>query len=158
MFEDLFTSMVEDRRDGSKKAVRYSREKVLPMNIIGLSTTVLVGSRLKVIVKFNGNNPGYPCHPDLSKGQLYCVIGIEADYFRLLSDTGKPYLYPPERFEIIDFHEPEDWVTEFGDNGERYSYPGPLNQAGFFEDFFDQKHQQISVFWHVVNQNLAKAA
>jgi len=35
--------------------------------------------------------------------------------------------------------EPAGWVTEIGDDGERYSYPQPLNKPGFFEDFFDQK-------------------
>ncbi|MFO1424582.1 MAG: hypothetical protein U1F70_13230 [Candidatus Competibacteraceae bacterium] len=29
-----------------------------------------------------------------------------------------------------------DWITEFGQDGEEYSYPPPLNKVGFFEDFF----------------------
>ena len=35
---------------------------------------------------------------------------------------------------------------------------GLLNQVGFFEDFFDQKNEQMSIFWHVVNQMLSDAA
>nr|VFJ72012.1 MAG: hypothetical protein BECKFW1821C_GA0114237_103018 [Candidatus Kentron sp. FW] len=108
-----------------------------------------------MIVEFKGNGPGYS---DLSEDQLYCVIGIEADHLRLLNDSGKPYLYPPEGFDIVDPREPEDWINQFGEDGERYSYPVPLNQVGFFEDFFDRKHQQVSIFWRIVNRNLSKAA
>ena len=61
-------------------------------------------------------------------------------------------------FDVIDPTETEDWVTEFGDDGERYSYPSPLNEVGFFEDFFDHKHEQTSIFWHVVNRKFAHAA
>jgi hypothetical protein len=63
-----------------------------------------------------------------------------------------------EGFDLIDPTEPEDWITEFGEDGERYSYPTPLNEAGFFEGFFDRKPEQTSVFWRVVNQKLAHAA
>lgn len=97
-------------------------------------------------------------YTDLSIGQLYFVIGIEANDYRLLNDNGKPYLYPSEIFEIIDGSYPTDWVTKYGEDREQYSYPPPLHQIGFFEDFFDHKPEQTSIFWHIVNQSLAKAA
>jgi hypothetical protein len=31
----------------------------------------------------------------------------------------------------------------------------PLNKAGFFEDFFDEKAKAVATFWRVVNQRLA---
>ena len=108
-----------------------------------------------MIVKLKAKNPSYP---DLSENQPYFVIGIEADDYRILNDAGKPYLYPPNLFDVIDSREPPDWVTEIGDDGERYSYPEPLNKVGFFEDFFDQKYEQMSIFWHVVNKRLSNAA
>ena len=83
---------------------------------------------------------------DLTLWQPYVVIGIEADHFRILNDTGRPFLYPPNLFSIIDDHEPSDWVTEICDDGERYSYPPPLNKPGFFEDFFDQKTNTVAKF------------
>ncbi len=95
---------------------------------------------------------------DLSEGQSYSVIGIEANDYRILNDAGLPYLYSAVFFEVIDFYEPQDWITEIGDEGERYSYPEPLNQVGFFEDFFDHKHEQRSIFWQVVNLRIAQAA
>jgi hypothetical protein len=56
---------------------------------------------------------------------------------------------------LVDSREPVDWVTEFGDDGERYSYPRPLNKSGFFEDFFDEKAKAVAIFWRVVTQRLA---
>jgi len=46
---------------------------------------------------------------------------------------------------------------EYGDDGERYAYPAPLNHPGFFEDFFDDRPKAVKTFWQVVNQRLATA-
>jgi hypothetical protein len=108
-----------------------------------------------MIVKLKSKNPDYP---DLSEDQPYFVIGIEADDYRILNDAGHPYLYPPELFQIIDSRQPNDWITEFGSEGERYAYPEPLNKVGFFEDFFEHKHEQTSIFWHAVNRTLSNVA
>lgn len=94
---------------------------------------------------------------DLRFGQLYDVIGIEADELRIINDAGRPFLYPPDLFSLVDAREPADWVTEFGEDGERYSYPPPLNKPGFFEDFFDQKAKAVTTFCRVVNHRLAAA-
>ena len=108
-----------------------------------------------MIVRLKSSHPDFP---DLSASQPYFVIGIEAGDLRILNDRGKPYLYPADLFEVIDSQRPPDWVTEFGADGEEYSYPDSLNQPGFFEDFFDQRPKQTSAFWQVLNQTLAKAA
>lgn len=108
-----------------------------------------------MIVKVKKLNPDYP---DLTVGQPYVVIGIEANDLRILNDQGRPFLYPPEIFDIVDPHEPADWVTEAGADGERYAYPAVLNEAGFFEDFFAGQRQAVATFWQLVNQRLALAA
>lgn len=108
-----------------------------------------------MIIKLKSKKSDYP---DLSESQLYFVIGIEADDYRILNNAGKPYLYPAEIFEIVDPCEPNDWVTEFGEDGERYSYPRQLNEIGFFEDFFEHKEKQMAIFWNTLNNRLAKAA
>ena len=100
----------------------------------------------------------HPDFPDLTPDQPYFVIGIEANDYRLLNDHGKPYLYPPRLFEIIDSREPASWITEYGDDGERYSYPPELKEAGFFEDYFDGKDDALSKFWKAVNKRLSDAA
>ena len=105
-----------------------------------------------MIIKLRKKNGRYL---DLTFGQSYIVIGIEADELRILNDAGRPFLYPGILFSVIDAQERVDWVTEFGDDGERYSYPPPLNKSGFFEDFFDQKAKAVATFWRVVNQRLA---
>lgn len=108
-----------------------------------------------MIVKLKKPNAKYR---DLTSGQLYDVIGIEADDLRIINNVGRPFLYPPDLFSLVDAREPTDWVTEFGDDGERYSYPAPLNKPGFFEDFFDQKTKAVATFWRVVNHRLAAAS
>ena len=106
-------------------------------------------------VKLKKRNTRYR---DLTFGQPYVVIGIEADEFRILNDAGRPFLYPPSLFSVVNNREPDDWVTEIGDDGERYSYPAPLNEPGFFEDFFNQKAKAVSIFWRIVNRQLAASS
>ncbi|MGH9843757.1 MAG: hypothetical protein ACREEM_33900, partial [Blastocatellia bacterium] len=65
-------------------------------------------------------------YPDLTPNQHYVVLGIEADDFRILNDNGRPYLYPNEIFRVVDSREPDDWVTQLGEEGERYCYSSPL--------------------------------
>jgi hypothetical protein len=105
-----------------------------------------------MIVKLRRRNSKYP---DLSLRQPYVVIGIESDDYRVLNDAGRPYLYPRSLFRVVDRHEPGDWVSAYGEDGERYAYPAPLNVPGFFEDFFDHKSKAVRTFWRVVNQRLA---
>ena len=108
-----------------------------------------------MIVKLRRRNGRYR---DLTPGQPYVVIGIEGDHFRILNDAGRPYLYPPGLFKVLDPREPGDWVTELGEDGERYAYPAPLNGPGFFEDFFEDKSKAVRTFWRVVNERLASVA
>lgn len=99
----------------------------------------------------------YANYPDLTPSRTYAVIGIEADDLRLLNDQGRPYLYPRELFDVVDAHEPADWLTEVGEEGEKYAYPHALNAPGFFEDFFDGRAEAVATFWQEVNQRLALA-
>ncbi|MFH0730518.1 MAG: hypothetical protein V2B19_29760 [Pseudomonadota bacterium] len=108
-----------------------------------------------MIIKFKEKNPDYP---DLTPDQSYFVFGIEADDYRILNDFGRPYLYPANLFRVVDRREPAFWITKYGEDGERYSYPPVLNEAGFFEDYFDGKDEALSKFWHAINTRLAAAA
>lgn len=107
-----------------------------------------------MIVKLRRRNPRYP---DLTVATEYMVLGIEADDFRILNDRGQPYLYPRNLFSIVDPSEPDEWMSEYGENGERYAYPPPFNGVGFFEDFFDGRTKAVTAFWRVVNSRLASA-
>lgn len=89
---------------------------------------------------------------NLSQGSVYEVIGIGSNDFRILDNDNKPYLYRPNLFKIINKNEPDFWITEYGNEGERYSYPKEINKAGFFEDLFDDdiraKHKFEKVLKH----------
>ena len=108
-----------------------------------------------MIVKFRNIKKKFP---DLTPEQQYVVIGIEADDLRILNDQGHPYLYSADLFEVVDPREPEDWIIEIGEDGERYAYPPALNMPGFFEDFFDDEPGAVATFWRIVNQRLAMTA
>ncbi len=94
----------------------------------------------------------------ITPGRSYVVLGIEADWYRLLNDQGEPCLYDPSILNAADPTEPADWVSFTGDEGERYAYPEPLAGVGFFEDFFDDVPEAVRAFWSVVNHRLAAAA
>jgi len=99
----------------------------------------------------------HPDYPDLTAGQRYLVIGIEADDDRLLSDRGQPCLYPHDLFTILDATRPADRHAETGDDGEEYAYPRALNAPGFFEGFFDGKPDAVQTIWHTINHTLTAA-
>jgi len=108
-----------------------------------------------MIVELKQRSPDYP---DLTPSQRYFVIGIEADDYRILNDSGRPYLYPLDLFVVVDSREPAGWETEYGEDGERYCYPPPLCVPGFFEDYFDGNPEALSTLWHIINQKLSEAA
>ena len=83
---------------------------------------------------------------DLTIERVYNVIGIEADDFRIMNDNGRPYLYPKEIFVVVSTEEPNEWMSEYGEGGERYAYPPELARPGFFEDYFDGDNEAKAVF------------
>ncbi len=54
---------------------------------------------MKVLFQSPVDSDGPP-HPSLSEGRVYEVLGIEADWFRLLSDRGEPVLFDPNWFRV----------------------------------------------------------
>lgn len=92
----------------------------------------------------------------LSPGHAYPVIGIEADWYRLIDDSGMPYLYPDRLFTIVNSTVPRNWIVTFDEDGQRYAYPAPLNEPGFFEDFHDGNRRAVATFWRLVNGRLSK--
>lgn len=89
---------------------------------------------LTMKIKLKGASSKYR---DLTPGNVYRVIGIEADDYRVMNDHGQPFLYPRRLFVVLNADEPQDWITSIGDEGERYAYPKALSAPGFFEDYFD---------------------
>ena len=73
----------------------------------------------------------------LTLGRPYEVLGIECDGYRLLNDCGEPCLFEPECFEVTDPHEPAVWISELGDERERYAYPFGWGVPCSFEAWHD---------------------
>ena len=65
-------------------------------------------------------------------GKTYEVLGIETYHYRIINEEGEPVLFELDCFAVVDDTQPEFWVTEHGEDGERYSYP-PEWQGCFFE-------------------------
>lgn len=109
---------------------------------------------MKVIPTKLIDSEGYTL--SLSIGRVYEVLGIEADYYRILTDPeSKPYgndpvLYEPNCFKIIDPTELEYRVCEVGDEGERYCYPLEWSGADFFDDYHDGIHEARQLFWDLL--------
>lgn len=95
---------------------------------------------------------------ELTVGAMYCVLGIEADDYRVLSDAGVPLLYPSELFEVVDASRPADWVTDIGENGEEYAYPPELNEPGFFEEVHAHEPEAVAAFARFLNSRLGRVA
>ena len=38
----------------------------------------------------------------LINGKIYEILSIEKQWYRIVDETGEDYLYPPEKFEIVD--------------------------------------------------------
>ena len=92
---------------------------------------------------------------NLIQGKHYLVIGIEADSYRIVDEVGEPYLYDSGAFKIIDPRESELWVSEIGEDGERYCYPKEWIKPGFFEDYFDNVPSAREVFIKVLSRSYA---
>ena len=58
--------------------------------------------------KSNVNKQEYDeyLHQELTPLKVYTVIGIEVDDFRVIDDSGEPYLYPMYLFTIVDPENP----------------------------------------------------
>ena len=61
-----------------------------------------------------------------------------------------PVLYEPECFKIIDSKEPDFWICDRGDDGERYCYPPEWSEVGFFEDYHDGIPEARKKFWDLL--------
>lgn len=90
---------------------------------------------------------------DFMLGADYEVLAIEAGDYRIIDDTGRPYLFPPELFKVVDPTWGTDWVDRSSD-GVLYVSPPEFARAGFFEDYFDHKPEAIAIFHRYINRHL----
>lgn len=74
---------------------------------------------------------------DLTVGNLYEVLGVSGGDYRVMSDFGRPYLYPDRLFVVVDPAFPEGWVVATDDEGEFRASPKEFAGPGFWEDYFE---------------------
>lgn len=98
---------------------------------------------MRVLYKRKGEYQG----SEMTVGEEYEVIGIEDDYYRIISNKNEPCLYHSNQFEIINNDKPDFWVTETGSEGELNAYPFSMMRDYFFEDYFNNKESVVKHFW-----------
>lgn len=37
-----------------------------------------------------------------TQGKIYDVLAVERGWYRIIDDSGDDYLYPPDKFEIVE--------------------------------------------------------
>lgn len=89
----------------------------------------------------------------VTPGEIYEVIGIEANAYRIIDDRNDPVLFDPELFEVVDGVRPDDWVEAWYD-GEEYAYPAPFNEPGFWEDYHEHEPMARLAFSRFLNRRL----
>lgn len=97
-------------------------------------------------VRPNPESDGVMSHTDLTPGNIYRVIELVVDDFRVMNDQGIPYLYPMSFFTVVDDQWPDDWIIRLGGGGERYVSPSCFADFRFFERYFDGEKEAVSIF------------
>ena len=63
--------------------------------------------KVKYIGKREKSIPNsYQLFMDLLPGKIYKVLSIEDGWYRIIDESKEDYLYPPEKFEIVDAYPP----------------------------------------------------
>jgi len=95
--------------------------------------------------------------PEFTVGNVYRVLGIEADMLRLITDAGEPLLFDARGFEVVDSVQPADWISVRGEQGEQYAAPRELSEPRHFYELWHDGDSKIrSRLQHYVSE-LARA-
>jgi len=63
--------------------------------------------KVKYIGKYEKDIPNsYKIFMDVLPGKVYEVLSIEDGWYRLVDESEEDYLYPPEKFEIVEAEPP----------------------------------------------------
>lgn len=95
-----------------------------------------------------GSRWGIRQHATLTVRRRCEVLEVCADGYRILDDRDDPVLFDPSCFRVVDSAEPGFWVTERGDENERYASPRDWARPGFFEDYYDGGRAVRDKFWN----------
>src|SRR5688500_3971329 len=90
-----------------------------------------------MVIRLKSDSELVSRYKDLTPGNLYRVIEISQEHYRILNDEGLPYLFEVGLFDVLSEARPDDWITEEQEGRITYEGPACLSSPGFFEDFFD---------------------
>ena len=54
----------------------------------------------------------YRIFMDVIPNKIYEVLAIEDGWYRIIDESGEDYLYPPEKFEIVEVEENTENVRQ----------------------------------------------
>jgi hypothetical protein len=81
-------------------------------------------------------DPDGPLHTAIEPGELYFVVEISDEDYRVVNNMGAPVLYPKCIFTVLDAAIPPGWqFTEYADH-EYHLSPICASMPGFYESFF----------------------
>lgn len=87
------------------------------------------------------------CCWNIDSNEIYTVISIEDDDFRLVDDSGEPHLFLRLCFDVTDNSIDKDWEISFYDKTQSLSFFASKEfNKYFFEGFFDRKPENIKMF------------
>lgn len=87
----------------------------------------------------------------LTLGKEYVVVGIECDFYRIVSDNNEPVLFDPKLFEIVDADFDKSWILTYDEEGCLYANPPELDQPGFYEDYHNDEEYAIKRFQEYID-------
>jgi hypothetical protein len=93
----------------------------------------------------------------ITPDNLYTVIGLDDQYYRIVNDRREPIIYERENFIVIDAFLPSSWIRKEFEDGDYYLGPPELSSAGFFEDYFDHKSDACKRFNRFLRLNGMRA-
>jgi hypothetical protein len=100
--------------------------------------------RVKARPDFKERTRDDSSHETISPDEIYLVIAVDRDFYRVIDDAGQPVMFPKELFEVIDKRIPSGWAFDEHVGGSYYLEPIPCSVPGFYEDYYGSDGDQVA--------------
>jgi len=94
-------------------------------------------------------------YPDLTLGNIYNILAVDIDSYRIIGNRGFPYLYDKRRFEVIDDKLDNEWEKTVTESG-RILYNPKEFKEHLLSKYFDQNIRAINIFNRYVKKKFEK--
>ncbi len=89
----------------------------------------------------------------LVQGNDYQVIGILANDFQIVDESGEPSLYSKSYFIDFDVAVPQEWVFRHYSHDFYTCYPSEFSERAFFDRYHDRHQKKIDIFNQYVKRH-----